>query len=67
MKKIRTKIRVLLAQRNLTQGGLAKSAGVSLNTINRLSQNKAEAISFEVLEKLCAYLECDITDILELK
>jgi putative transcriptional regulator len=67
MKKIHTKIRVLLAQRDLTQEELAKNSGVAYGTINRLSQNKIKGVTFEVLEKLCAYLECDITDILELK
>jgi putative transcriptional regulator len=67
MKKVKTKIKVLIAQRDLTQLRLAECAGVSVATVNKLSQNKAEGISWDVLEKLCHYLQCEITDILELQ
>jgi putative transcriptional regulator len=67
MKKIRTRIKVLIAERDLTQEKLAQGSGVAFGTINRLSQNKIKGVSFDVLEKLCNYLECELSDILELK
>ena len=45
---------------------LASKSGVTYQTLSRLKGNKAKAISFDVLEKLCLALECQPGDLLVL-
>lgn len=46
---------------------LQQKTGVSYPTLHRLSKNKTTSISFDVLEKICLALDCEITDLLEIK
>ena len=43
----------------LTQAELAKRAGVSRATINRIEQGHAESVTFETINKLAAALQVD--------
>ena len=44
---------------------LAKKAGVAYGTVFALYHEKAKGVTFEVLGKLCAALECQPGDLLE--
>jgi len=54
----------LLIDKGLSKTELRKLAGVSTNVIAKLG--KSESVSMETLAKICAALDCEITDILEM-
>ena len=56
----------VLKEKGLTAYKLAKKVDISAYNISQLAKNKTNSISFATLEKLCAALECNITDILVL-
>ena len=53
----------LLIDRNMNKTELKEAAGISFNVMARMGKN--ETISFESIEKICAALECNIGDIIE--
>lgn len=53
----------LLIDKNLKKTELRKRTGIGTATLAKLSAN--EKVSLEVLEKICAVLECDFGDIIE--
>ena len=53
----------ILLDKDLKKKDLAKIAGVSTYTINKLNRN--ENVTVEVLAKICRALDCTMDDILE--
>lgn len=53
----------ILLDRNIKKKDLAKLAGVSTYTINKL--NKNDNVTVEVLGKICKALDCTLDDIIE--
>lgn len=53
----------LLIDKNMKKKDLQRLSGVSSATITKLGRN--ENVNTEVLQKICAALECDIGDVLE--
>lgn len=49
-----------------SQYWLSKKTGISASTINNLCNNKTTRIDFDTIEKICAALDCQITDIISL-
>jgi putative transcriptional regulator len=56
-----------MGEKKLKISDVAKEVGVNRGTITRLYQETAIRVEFEVLEKLCIYLNCDIGELLEVK
>lgn len=56
----------VLDQKGVSQNQLAKDTGISTSTLRNLNHNRTTRISFDVLEKICMYLNCSIEDILSL-
>lgn len=54
----------LLIDKGWKKMEFAKKAGVSPNTMAKLSRN--EYVSMEILVKMCRTLECTVDDILEI-
>ncbi|WP_144349852.1 helix-turn-helix domain-containing protein [Sporomusa termitida] len=55
----------ILGKRLLKITKIANDTGVSRTTLTNLYYKKSTGISFDVLEKLCAYLNCDVGDLFE--
>ena len=53
----------LLIDKIMTKSELTKAIGISSSTMAKMGKN--ENVSLEVIDKICALLECDINDILE--
>ena len=53
----------LLIDKNMTKSELTKAIGISSSTMAKMGKN--ENVSLEVIDKICALLECNINDILE--
>lgn len=58
---------IFMAQKFIKLSQLSKDTGISRSTLTKIYYSKSEMISFDVLDKLCKYFNCEITDILELK
>lgn len=55
----------LLIDRGLNKSELCEKTGISRSTLNKL--NNGENINTDILDKICKYLECDISEIVEVK
>ena len=56
---------VIMAKRKISSGELAEKIDITPANLSILKTNKAKAIRFSTLEKLCKTLECQPSDILE--
>ena len=56
---------IMMAKRKISSGELVKRVGITQANLSILKTNKARAIRFSTLEKLCEVLECQPGDILE--
>jgi putative transcriptional regulator len=56
---------VMMAKRKISSGELAEKIDITPANLSVLKTNKAKAIRFSTLEKLCKTLECQPSDILE--
>ena len=56
----------LLGEKKLKISDVARDTGINRGTITRLYQETAVRVEFDVLEKRCLYLDCDLCDLLEL-
>ncbi len=71
---IKSKLRVLIAQRNLeraadgkralTQNRISKDTGLPNSVVNGLVTNRTTRVDYGTLEKLCRYLDAQPGDIL---
>ena len=55
----------LLIDKKMTKTQLREQADIATSTLAKLS--KDEPVSMDVLVKICKTLDCDISDILEIK
>ena len=56
----------IMGEKKLKIADVARDTGINRGTITRLYQETAVRVEFDVLEQLCAYLGCEIGDLLEL-
>ena len=64
---INNKFSMLLGKRLVKISEVSRETGISRTTLTSLYYKKSTKISFDVLDKLCSYFECSISDIIELK
>lgn len=62
---IRCHLSRLLGERKLKISDVARDTGINRGTLTRLYHETAERIDFEVLEKLCEYLQVEVSAVLE--
>ena len=58
---------VIMAKRKISSNELAEKVGITPANLSILKTNKAKAIRFSTLERLCKELACQPSDILEYK
>lgn len=63
---IKITIKKMLDLRHMTQAELSQQTGIRPSTISLLCNNAAISFKFSHLERICAVLKCDITDIITL-
>lgn len=54
----------VLEDKGISQNQLAKDTGISVETIRNFKNNKTSRVSFDVLEKICNYLNCDVENVM---
>lgn len=62
---IKNTLSCIMGEKRINISDLAKSAGVSRNTITALYHENAKGITWDVLEKICVALNCQPGDLLE--
>lgn len=62
---INVRLDYLLLDRRMKLVELAKMTGLALNNVSILKTNKARAIRFSTLNKICKALDCTPGDLLE--
>lgn len=60
---IKSKIKVVLTDRDVTQVELAKRTGIRQPTISALCLNQAKHIPIDALDKICRELNCQPGDL----
>ena len=55
----------LLGERKLRASTVAKETGINKNTLSALYNEAVAGIRFETIEKLCEYLNCSVSDLIE--
>lgn len=58
---------VMMAKRKISAGELAEAVGITPANLSILKNNKAKAVRFSTLAKLCETLDCQPGDILEFR
>ena len=62
---IKFKVKVMLAMRDMTQKELAERTGIRPPTISAICTGSIKHLPVEALDKICAVLECQPTDLME--
>ena len=63
---IKVKINEQLEKINKKPYWLSREAKITASSLTKLIKNETTGINFDVLEKICDVLNCDISDILEI-
>ena len=62
---IKSKLKIMLAMREMTQTELAQRTSIRPPTISAIANNSAKHIPIDVLDKICKVLECNVGDLFE--
>lgn len=60
---IKCRLRILLAEKELTQKELAEKTGIQPMTINKLYNNSIVRVPIDSIDKICDILNCEISDL----
>ena len=55
----------MLARRKMPLTELSQKVGITMSNLSILKSNKAKAIRFSTLDRICKILKCQPSDILE--
>ena len=61
---IKIALKEILESRKKSLYALAKETDISYNALWKISNNKVQGITFDVLEKICKNLDCSPADVL---
>ena len=62
---IRVNLDVMMAKRKMSLNELSEKVGITLSNLSILKTEKAKAVRFSTLNKICEVLKCQPGDILE--
>ena len=60
---IKCRLKVLLAEHDMSQKDLAEKTGIRAPTISDMCNNKSKQLPISALNALCDYFNCQISDI----
>ena len=55
----------ILGEKRITQAELARQTGIRPSTISDIYNEMTERLNVEYLDRICEYLDCSITDLIE--
>ena len=62
---IKCRLRVLLAEKEISQKDLAEITGIQTNTISKMCRNDIKQIPINALDAICEYFDCQPSDIFQ--
>jgi putative transcriptional regulator len=62
---IKSRLAVMLAEREMKLNELEEKTGISLNNLSILKTGKAKAVRFSTLNEICKALRCQPGDLLQ--
>lgn len=62
---IKCRLKVLLAEHDMTQKELAEKTGLQQNLISKMCRNVLKQYPIEALNQICKTFNCNVSDILE--
>ena len=63
MKKMHCRLRVLMAEKEVTQRDLVEALGMGSHTISKLYNNSFRRVDKDTVESLMNYFDCGISDL----
>lgn len=63
--KIKITLATYLEEREISRYKIIKNCNVSQTQLNRYYRNQIERIDLDVLARICDYLQCEVSDLLE--
>lgn len=66
MTKVKSRFPILLAAHREKISDVSRATGISRTTLTNLYYSKGEALSYNVLGKLCEHFSCTANDLFEL-
>lgn len=67
MKYLHIRIMELLSERGISKTKICKDLDLQRGNFNRYCRDEFQRIDAALIIKLCEYLDCDISDLLELR
>nr|DAW90259.1 MAG TPA: Cro/C1-type HTH DNA-binding domain protein [Bacteriophage sp.] len=67
MSTIKNNLSAILGKRLIKISEVSDATGISRTTLTNLYYRRSSGITFEVLDKLCKYLNCDVGELFECK
>ena len=64
---VNVQLKKILDKKNISRFKLSTDTKTKMDTINRMYYNNVYKIDLDVLARICVYLHCDISDLLELE
>ena len=55
----------IMGEKKLKISDVARDTGINRGTLTRLYQETAERIDLDVMDQLCDYLKCEVSDLFE--
>ena len=55
----------ILGEKRMSQAELARQTGIRPSTISDIYNEMTERLNIEYLDRICEYLDCSITDLIE--
>ena len=62
---INNKFSIILAEKLIKISSVSRDTGISRTTLTNLYYRRSSIISFDVIDKLCNYLNCNVGDLFE--
>lgn len=67
MKKTKFRLHILMGEKKIRSiSQLSQETGLSRPTLTKIYDNKTNRVEFETIERLCAFFECELKDLIEL-
>jgi putative transcriptional regulator len=62
---IHCRLSTILGERRLKMADVVRGTGLARDTVRNLFYDTTRRVDYDVLEKICEFLECGLEDILE--
>lgn len=67
MGEVKIRLGTLLTERGISKNKICKYCDMQRTQLNRYVNNEMDRVDLAILARLCDYLDCDVSDILEYK